>query len=428
MTMYPTERVQDAERAILISLQSGPVAAEQVRASMAELEALADTSGAVVVGAMIQQREQPNVATYVGRGKAQELAELANEVEATLIIVNAELTPMQIRNLEAVVDVKVIDRSQLILDIFAIRARSREAKLQVELAQCEYALPRLTGKGRSMSRTAAGIGARGPGETKLEMDRRRLRVRMNEMRYELDEIQRHRILHRQRRKQAGLPVVALTGYTNAGKSSLFNAICRLCRHDEADVVASENRLFKTLDTTTRKISINGVQFLLTDTVGFIQHLPHHLVAAFRSTLEEVTEADLLVHVVDLSNEHHDEHIRVVEQTLIDLGSNASSVILVGNKIDKLSRQQQAQAMSRCQVASATSMEGIKELVDHICEQLFQTKVYTFDVPYEKPELMARLYRLGDVVDRQDGDESWQLQVLLSQNALMELNNPWGENR
>ena len=310
------------ERAVLAAIDDG---------TLEELAELARTAGAEVVGEIVQRREAVHPKHYLGKGKVEELKDAAEEAKADLIIANDELSPSQLRNLSKMLDIKVVDRTALILDIFAMRARSAEGRAQVEMAQLKYRLTRLTGLGKAMSRiggTSGPIGTRGPGETKLETDRRHIRERLNKLRDELKEIRKRRDVTRQKRERSGIPVVALVGYTNAGKSTLMNKI------SGAEVFV-EDKLFATLDTTTRKIHINSSEVLLTDTVGFIQKLPTGLVEAFKSTLEEVRYADILLHVVDASNPDFSNHMAVAYDTMASLGAGSQPVITVFNKMDKL---------------------------------------------------------------------------------------------
>lgn len=304
--------------------------------SLDELERLVDTAGAVIVGRDVQQRTAPDPATYIGKGKAEEIELRRRELEFDLVIFDSELTPVQQRNLEEVIQCQVLDRTAVILDIFAQRARTREARIQVELAQQNYRLPRLTGKGTALSRLASGggrsgpgIGTRGPGESKLETDRRRIRERISVLRRELEEIKAHRARLRRDRAAGAVPVVALAGYTNAGKSTLHRALAG------SDVLA-EDRLFATLDATTRRVEpAVGEPYLLVDTVGFIHNLPTFLVAAFRSTLEEVADADLILHVVDGSHPKRAEQMATVTQVLSELGAGDKPTLVVYNKMDQI---------------------------------------------------------------------------------------------
>lgn len=317
----------DSEKAILVGCQTTLDDDGRFHYSMEELGSLTETAQGIVQLSVVQKRDRIHPSTYIGKGKVEELKAIVAELEADLVIFNDELSPSQIRNLSKELEVRIIDRTQLILDIFARRARSKEGKLQVELAQLQYLLPRLMGQGIAMSRLGAGIGTRGPGETKLETDRRHIRRRIDEIKGQLKVIVQHRDRYRERRKKNKTFQIALVGYTNAGKSTLFN------RLTEADSY-EENQLFATLDPMTRKVILpSGFTVLLTDTVGFIQDLPTTLVAAFRSTLEEVREADLLLHVVDMANPDYFSHEKTVNKLLEDLEVNQLPQITVYNKRD-----------------------------------------------------------------------------------------------
>lgn len=316
---------ENKERAFLISLDCGEYDAES---SMAELEELAKTSGAEIIGEMIQKRPAPEAATYMGKGALEEICNFCSNHNIDLIIADGELSPVQIRNIEDLTGVRVIDRTTLILDIFAGRARSSEGKLQVELAQLKYSLPRLSGKGTALSRLGGGIGTRGPGETKLGTDRRHIRFRIQNLKTELDKVEKRRVAMHQRRKKNGALCVAIVGYTNAGKSTLMN------RLTDAGVL-QEDKLFATLDPTARKLVLpDGRQIMLVDTVGLVRRLPHQLVDAFRSTLEEAVWADVILNVCDASSDECAEHIRVTESVLSDLGCSGKPIINVLNKCDK----------------------------------------------------------------------------------------------
>lgn len=316
---------ENKERAFLISLDCGEYDAES---SMAELEELAKTSGAEIIGEMIQKRPAPEAATYMGKGALEEIYNFCSNHNIDLIIADGELSPVQIRNIEDLTGVRVIDRTTLILDIFAGRARSSEGKLQVELAQLKYSLPRLSGKGTALSRLGGGIGTRGPGETKLETDRRHIRFRIQNLKAELDKVEKRRVAMHQRRKKNGALCVAIVGYTNAGKSTLMN------RLTDAGVL-QEDKLFATLDPTARKLVLpDGRQIMLVDTVGLVRRLPHQLVDAFRSTLEEAVWADVILNVCDASSDECAEHIGVTESVLSDLGCSGKPIINVLNKCDK----------------------------------------------------------------------------------------------
>ncbi|MGY2725610.1 GTPase HflX [Thermostichus sp. OS-CIW-26] len=319
----------DQDRAILVGLQESGQSYEDLMDGLAELSRLVESAGGQVLQALWQRREGPNSATVIGSGKVQELALLVQDLGANLVVFDRELTPSQVRTLEEAVGVRVVDRSEVILDIFAQRARTRAGKLQVELAQLQYLLPRLAGRGRTMSRLGGGIGTRGPGETQLEMERRAIQRRISKLRQEVEELRRHRQRLRQRREASQIPVVALVGYTNAGKSTLLNALTH------AQVYVAD-QLFATLDPTTRRLDLpNRQAVLLTDTVGFLTELPDQLVDAFQATLEEVTEADALLHVVDLSHPNWEGQIEAVETLLDKLPLATGPRQLVFNKIDRL---------------------------------------------------------------------------------------------
>jgi len=351
--------------------------------SLEELALLAQTAGAQVVGKVSQKLDVPNPAYYIGPGKLQEIISLRPALQYTMVIFDDELTPSQQRNLERALGVKVIDRTALILDIFAQHARTREGRLQVELAQHEYLLPRLRGQWPHLERLGGGIGTRGPGETQLEMDRRLVKRRIQQLRRELEEVRQHRSLHRRRRSREGLPVVSLVGYTNAGKSTLMRAL------SGAEVVVAD-KLFATLDPLTRRVPLpGGGHFLLTDTVGFINKLPPQLVAAFRATLEELEEADLLLHVIDITHPNAAEQAEAVERTLAELGLSHKPRIAVFNKVDRLVggdgaslRAEEAlreflpyirQWQPRAVLVSALRRWGLEELLRQIEDALIQVR-------------------------------------------------------
>ncbi len=322
------------ERAILVALNTNEISKEIVNEHLSELEELAHTAGAETILKITQDKFNPDPAYYIGKGKAEELANLAEINEVNLIIFDDDLSPVQIRNLEKLLDRKIIDRSALILDIFASRAKTKEAKTQVELAQLQYMLPRLTRAWTHLSKQFGGIGTKGPGETQIETDRRIIRNRISLLKDKLSKIESQRITQSRGRKN--LTRISLVGYTNAGKSTLFNLLTK------ADVLA-ENKLFATLDSTTRSFDIgNSQKLLLSDTVGFIRKLPPHLVASFKSTLNEVRDADIILHVVDFSHPFYEDHIRVVEQTLKDLDCDGKKIIKVLNKIDLVNDKNKVQ--------------------------------------------------------------------------------------
>jgi GTP-binding protein HflX len=331
----------ETERAFLVGIDSKAGADNwSIESSLEELSYLARTAGARVVGKLAQKLERPSPTCYLGRGKLEELINLREQLAYSVVIFNDELSPRQQRNLEEALEVKVIDRTALILDIFARRAQTREGQLQVELAQHQYLLPRLAGQWSHLERLGGGIGTRGPGESQLETDRRLIRRRIHRLQSQIEAVRRHRALYRQKRRRSHIPVVALVGYTNAGKSTLLNAL------SQADVPV-EDKLFSTLDPVTRRLVLpGGQQFLLTDTVGFIHKLPPSIVAAFRATLEELTEADLLLHIVDIT--HHDaaEQFQTVEEILADLNLTNKPQITILNKMDLAGNQEEISALAQ----------------------------------------------------------------------------------
>ncbi|MBM4763878.1 GTPase HflX [Bacillus sp. B15-48] len=379
------EQKVDSEKAILVGCQTALEDDDRFHYSMEELASLTETAQGTVVMSVVQKREKVHPATYLGKGKVEELETLVEELEADLVIFNDELSPSQIRNLSSAIDARVIDRTQLILDIFARRARSKEGKLQVELAQLQYLLPRLMGQGIALSRLGAGIGTRGPGETKLETDRRHIRRRIDDIKGQLETIVQHRDRYRERRKKNKAFQIALIGYTNAGKSTLFN------RLTEADSY-EENQLFATLDPMTRKVILSsGFTVLLTDTVGFIQDLPTTLIAAFRSTLEEVKEADLLLHVVDMANPDYFSHEKTVNHLLEELKANQLPQIIVYNKKDIAHPDFVPSAQSETAFISAF-LNGDLELLKGKIEKMMIAMMEPFHVlvPSSEGKLLSQL--------------------------------------
>ena len=389
--MFETEHIK--ERMILVGVDTGsPEAAER---SLDELADLTETAGAQTAGRLIQARESIHPATYIGKGKLEELKDLLWETEADGIICDDELTGSQIGNLEAELSCKVIDRTLLILDIFAAHAVSGEGKIQVELAQLKYRATRLTGLGRSLSRLGGGIGTRGPGEKKLEMDRRLIRERISRLKADLRNVEKHRELLRSQRRQSGLKSAALVGYTSAGKSSIENALT-------GAGILEDIMLFSTLDTTTRSLVLDNTQeILLTDTVGFIRKLPHHLVEAFKSTLEEAKYADIIIHVVDASNPQMEEQMHVVYETLRELGVEDRPVVTLFNKQDLLtgaSRQKDFRADYSIPVSAKTG-QGLEELKKALLEIIRKDQIY-----------VERLY---------DFSEAGKIQLIRSRGQLLE---------
>ncbi len=391
---------KETERVILVGVSL--TEQEDTRKSLDELEELASTAGAETVGTVIQSRDQVHPGTYVGKGKIDEIKDLLWELNATGIICDDELSPVQMKNLQDDLDTKVMDRTLVILDIFAGRASTSEGKIQVELAQLKYRQSRLTGFGTAMSRLGGGIGTRGPGEKKLEMDRRLIKSRIAQLNRELKDVKRHREVTREQRSRNHIPVAAIVGYTNAGKSTLLNTLTG------ADILA-EDQLFATLDPTTRERKLpSGQEILLTDTVGFINKLPHHLIDAFRSTLEEAKFADLILHVVDAANEQMDQQMYTVYETLNNLGVTDKPVITVFNKQDRpgfdgMARDFRADAVVRI---SAKTGEGIQELLETIEAVLRQQKIFVENLySYREAAKIQLIRKFGELKSeeyREDG--------------------------
>ena len=365
--------------------------------SLMELAELVKTAGATVVGTLIQKREQRHIGTYVGTGKVEEIAELIEQTGATGIVCDDELSPIQMKNLEELLDTKVMDRTLIILDIFAERASTKEGKIQVELAQLKYRSSRLTGFGRSMSRLGGGIGTLGPGEKKLEIDRRLIKDRIAQLNRELKEVQRHREVNRAQRSKNQVPVVAIVGYTNAGKSTLLNRLT-----DAA--VLEEDKLFATLDPTTRILELDGnQQVLLTDTVGFIRKLPHHLIEAFKSTLEEAKYSDYIFHVVDASNPQREKQMHTVYETLDNLGVKDKTVITLFNKQDRRLDQEPLHDFRADHTLSISAIkeQGLDEIKKLLAELLRENKVYVERViPYNRAGTIQDIRKYGELVSEE----------------------------
>lgn len=392
--------VSEQERSALDSAM--PETGSETETELEELAELVKTAGAEVVGTVIQKREMMHPGMYVGTGKAAEIAALIADTGATGIVCDDELSPAQLKNLEQALDTKVMDRTLIILDIFAARATTSEGKIQVELAQLKYRLSRLTGLGRSMSRLGGGIGTRGPGEKKLEVDRRLIKNRIAQLNRELKEVRKHREINRAQRQKNRVPVAAIVGYTNAGKSTLLN------RLTDAGVTA-EDKLFATLDPTTRMLQLSGSQkILLTDTVGFIQKLPHHLIEAFKSTLEEAKYADYILHVVDASNPQRERQMHVVYDTLYHLDIRGKTVVTLFNKQDAVTEQEPVRDFKADYTLniSAKTGAGIDRLEELLCEILRENRLLLEEViPYADAGIIQQIRKTGELMEeeyRQEG--------------------------
>lgn len=401
-------RDDDRERVIIAGLHTGSrdYINDTTDESMRELGELVDTAGGEVVGEMVQNRPIPDSGTYFGEGKLDELKEAVVALDATLVVFDDELSPVQLRNISEHIGVRVLDRSMLILDIFAMRARSGEGKLQVELAQLKYQLPRLRGMGIELSRTGGGIGTRGPGETKLESDRRHIRTRIAALEEEIREIKKHRSLLRGRREKDGVITAAIVGYTNAGKSTLLN------RLTDAGVFA-EDKLFATLDTTSRAITLeDNRKIVLIDTVGFIRKLPHYLIEAFKSTLEEAASADFLIHVIDVSSPEADNCIKVVKDVLTEIGAGGKPVINVYNKCDLDGDYIPAEDGCSVFISAKTGM-GIDELINAIADTApGKKKERTLLIPYSQGGVLNSLHSSEKVLSENYTADGTEVTVLI----------------
>lgn len=403
MELYENEA--KPQRALLVCVDTGDYDAQS---SLDELWELAESAGAVPVATLTQKKEKPDTATYVGSGRFEEITSFCENQDIDLLIFDCELTPTQIRNIEEAANVRTIDRTMLILDIFALRARSKEGKLQVELAQLKYMLPRLTGKGAAMSRLGGGIGTRGPGESKLETDRRHIRKRMETLKEQLADVELHRNMLKSRRKKDGIITVAIVGYTNAGKSTLMNCLT------DAGVLA-EDKLFATLDPTSRALKLpNGVTVMLIDTVGLVRRLPHHLVEAFKSTLEEAAEADIILNVCDASSPEAYLHLQVTRELLQSLGCGDTPVIPVLNKWDKVDAQLGVlPSVSKSVRISAKNAVGIDKLLAAVEENLpVQIKRVKLLIPFEKAGAVADIRKRATLISEEYTAQGIMAEALL----------------
>ena len=405
------ELAEEKEQVIMVgvSMEDG----DDTMDSLKELEELLETAGAEAVGMVIQNREMIHPGTYVGKGKVDEIRQALEITGADGIVCDDELTTVQYKNLEELLGVKVMDRTMVILDIFARHAKSSEGKIQVELAQLRYGLSRLTGKGSSLSRQGGGIGTRGPGEKKLEVDRRRMKNRISQLKKELREMIAHRELNRKQRNRNHVPVAAIVGYTNAGKSTLLNALT------DAGILA-ENQLFATLDTTTRLLRLEGKQeVLLTDTVGFIRKLPHHLIDAFRSTLEEAKYADLILHVVDASSPQMEKQIYTVYQTLDLLGVKDKRVITLFNKMDLVPEGMILRDFraDRTLCISAREKQGLAQVKEAVSQALREDKILIEEtIPYDRMSVLSLIRSRGEILREEYGDEGVFVKAFVPKNV------------
>ncbi len=415
------ENKKEIEYVILVAVARENEESMDVESSLDELAELAETAGAVVVGRLIQKLPNFNPATYIGSGKLQELEYMIYDKGATGIITDDELSPAQMHNLGKVLDTKVMDRTMVILDIFAAHARTAEGKLQVELAQLQYRLSRLTGKGISMSRLGGGIGTRGPGEKKLEQDRRVIRNRVAQLKREIADVVSHRNLTRRKRDTGSDPVFAIVGYTNVGKSTLLNALTG------ADILA-ENKLFATLDTTTRSYEYNNQKFLLTDTVGFIRKLPHNLVDAFRSTLEEACYADYIIHVVDASSKNRLSEMKVVYQTLDLLKVDNKKVITLFNKIDKLENpddrlgliDKRAIETVLISAKKGISLDKVGEAMENVLRE--DRKLLETVLPYSAMSLISEIKERGEILEEEYTEEGVRIKAYVTEKIYGRVSN------
>jgi len=406
------------ERSILVNLATTKKAKLEGEESLQELEGLAATAGAQVVHKILQFRSEISPKFFIGAGKVEELARMKDELEADLIIIDHNLTPIQQRSLEEKIGTKVIDRTQLILDIFAQRARSKEGKLQVELAQLNYLLPRLVGKGQALSRLGAGIGTRGPGEKKLEEDRRRILDRISRIKKDIENVQKRRTHQRKSRKKSPIPTVSLVGYTNSGKSTLFNCLS----HEK---MYTSSQLFATLDPVLRRVSfVDGLYFFLSDTVGFIKKLPVELITSFKATLVEVKEADCICHIIDITSPNTESRIEAVENILAEIEASNIPVIRVRNKIDLMPNSKEllkknSPSDSRDLYISAKTGEGVDSLKDALRALLFKDfHMYYLRIPKSKKELIHSFPKWSIVLKRRENGNYFELKIMADSQSVL----------
>lgn len=415
--------VDESFFAIIVGVEKSNDKSGDSEYSVSELKGLVEAAGGETIGIMTQRLERPNTATYIGSGKVGELAEMADNMEADTIIFNNELSGMQIRNLEDITGKKVIDRTILILDIFARRAISKEGKLQVELAQLKYRLPRLTGFGKSLSRLGGGVGTRGPGEKKIELDRRHIERRLQDIRNELNEIDRTRKLQRESRENREIPIVALVGYTNVGKSAIMNHI--LCKFEKDDKnVVEKDMLFATLDAKHRGIELDKQhKFVLVDTVGFVSRLPHSLVSAFKSTLEEAAFSDLIINVVDYSNKDNEFQQEITKDVLADIGASDIPMITVYNKVDLADNKNSLSHDENIVFTSAKTGENMDLLLETIKKKIFDIPITAnFIIPYDKGSVSSEICRVGNVISMEYKDDGVHIAAELKEKDFGRVKN------
>ncbi len=409
----------EKEQALIVALETEDNAGEEINFSLNELRLLADSAGATVVHQAVQKRQKPHPRCYIGEGKAQEIAALCEELDISLVIFDDELSPGQVRNLEKIIPVKILDRPQVILDIFAQKAHTKEGKLQVELAQLQYLLPRLTGKGVELSRLGGGIGTRGPGEKLLEVQRRRINDRITALKKQIEDIRKKRKVQRSPREKIPIPLAALVGYTNAGKSTLLNTMT------DASVFA-EDKLFATLDPTVRKLELPGNKtILLSDTVGFINKLPHTLIAAFRATLEEVQTADYLVHVVDASHEHCEKQIASVKEVLHELEVHEKPVIYVFNKKDLVSEPSLLERLLSKYTPSVAVSARHNDNVEEMLDLLYRFERENYEemeilLPFDKYDKIQYIFQEGEVLSQKTLPQGIYLKISVARRYVHHL--------